>query len=335
MRVTISYFPKKTLQNAYSSRMLQILSDDFNVDDSDLKSITKELVNFNFSKKEVVILNWFENSLINNQGKVTLKKVILTYIKFIILKLKYKKLIYVKHNVFPHSTDKKYINNAIRHMALMTRFSNVVIVHSPASLLSDEKYVPHPLYSPVRRMSGETKDESLFVIFGRIARYKKIEDVILHFPKNKKLLVIGPCDDVSYLNLLINLSNKLPNVRVVEGFMNDHEVVDILSSASRMLITHSDTDMIVSGSFFYAIANNIPVFAIETPFLKWAENRLASSALNCFSNLDDLMVAISGSVDSYTYSQKVKDVIKREFGDAVVRSRMRDVINCSLKKNNH
>ncbi|MBZ7609148.1 hypothetical protein FML16_32190, partial [Klebsiella michiganensis] len=64
MKQKLVYFPKSGGANAYPLRMQQILASFSDVESLNLKRTMREILKFNFSKKDVLILNWIESDII-------------------------------------------------------------------------------------------------------------------------------------------------------------------------------------------------------------------------------------------------------------------------------
>lgn len=69
------------------------------------------------------------------------------------------------------------------------------------------------------------------------------------FPKNKRLLIAGFCEDKEYRDELTRLISGNSNVQLISKFLTDDEARKLVRSANAMIISHADDDMIVSGSF--------------------------------------------------------------------------------------
>lgn len=64
-----------------------------------------------------------------------------------------------------------------------------------------------------------------------------------------------------------------------------------VSASQGLILTHSDEDMIVSGSFFFAASLGVPVYAVKTPFFKWLKNTYNYPGLFIY---DDIPALITG-----------------------------------------
>ncbi|HBW8058007.1 TPA: glycosyltransferase family 4 protein [Klebsiella pneumoniae] len=324
----ISYFPYGKSSNQYLSRLLEIIDDNYQKEDVSLADLISELKSFNFKRRDLIIINWFENLFLDNKGKVKFKKSIVAFLKFLVIRLKYKKLIYVRHNVYPHhihNGDEQKIKIIIKTICYL---SSTCIVHSPIFHEYNEEYVPHPLYKSVDLVPYENKkrDPDLYLIFGRIVRYKKIDALIKSFPNNKKLIVIGACEDQSYISELNGLVAGKNNIVIKSGFMEDSEVKKYFSIANGLILSHSDDDMIVSGSFFYALTMGMRILCVETPFLKWAHSVLGGNVAECFKTIEELNKFICTDYTFTSFTIEELDKIHLYFSDETVRASLLNIL---------
>lgn len=321
MKRNIVYYPSYLKNNAYSSRMKDILSQLGKVEDISYREYVTSLIKLNFSKKDIVIVNWMENQLINKRGGLSFSGLVKVILKLILLRVKFRTVVYIRHNIYPHSTRKKSIVLMRAMINLIERIATYSVVHSP--VFSDTKniYIPHPLYTfplDIDNSNYPVKDKDLFVIFGRIARYKKLEYVINSFPDNKKLIIAGVCEDEEYLSELNTISSEHKNIQIMPRFFSDAEAKDLITSSCGMIINHADDDMIVSGSFFYALTLGVTIYSIKTPFLLWAEYELGSDVIRNYSSVGHMMNSLDEIELKNSYGKDTIDKINRLFGDDVI-----------------
>ncbi|ELW9393906.1 hypothetical protein SIO57_005736 [Klebsiella pneumoniae] len=314
MTKKIIYVPFNTGVNQYGQRIKEILSSYGEVKHF---CYEKELF-FLFKRNDIAIVNWLENQLVNSAGRFTYFGFIKVILKILFLKMKCKKVFYVRHNIYPHNTNIESVRHVIRMTNLLTRFFNETIVHSPKHPFFNVKYIPHPLYKyPLCSTDcvDEQKNKDLYVIFGRIVRYKKIDEVIRLFPNNKSLVIAGACEDDFYLDELKVLAERKDNITILSGFLDNEKARELVISANAMIISHSDEDMIVSGSFFYALSQGVSILCIDTPFMKWAEDTLSKDIVLTFKTIPDMCSVIGMERMPYTYTNEKIELINNLFGD--------------------
>lgn len=314
MRKKIIYYPFDTGVNQYGQRMKEVLSRLGDVE----KFSYRQVLTSPFKKKDLCVINWIDNQFLNEKGRVSIVGTLKVYLKIALLKIHCKKIAYVRHNVYPHSTHKDSIFTLTQMINRLSRFFDITFVHSPKFLQSVEKYIPHPLYQyplTVDEHSTIQRDDDLYIIFGRIVRYKKIDEVIKLFPKNKRLLIAGFCEDKEYRDELTRLISGNSNVQLISKFLTDDEARKLVRSANAMIISHADDDMIVSGSFFYALSQRISIICVETPFMRWAEETLSNKVVLTCPSISKMCNVLSQKHSSYIYNDITISKINDLFSD--------------------
>ncbi|GGC06869.1 hypothetical protein GCM10011352_36390 [Marinobacterium zhoushanense] len=159
-----------------------------------------------------------------------------------------------------------------------------------------------------------------FVMFGSIARYKNISDVIRNWNSCKKLVIAGRCDEIGYLNELQDLA-KGKNVEIVNRFLDKIEAQELVSKSSGLILAQVDKEMIVSGSFFYAASLGVPVIAIETPFLLWLSTEIGFDGLTTYKTIGELVESVSKNISSQLASREaIRNRANELFGDSAVKN---------------
>ena len=314
MRKKIIYYPFDTGVNQYGQRMKEVLSRLGDVE----KFSYRQVLTSPFKKNELGVVNWIDNQFLNKKGRVSIVGTLKVYLKIALLKIHCKKIAYVRHNVYPHSSHPDSILTLTHMTDRLSRFFDVTFVHSPKFSQSVEKYIPHPLYQyplTVDEHSGIQRDDDLYIIFGRIVRYKKIDEVIKLFPKNKRLLIAGFCEDIEYRDELTRLISGNSNIQLISKFLTDDEAKRLVRSANAMIISHADDDMIVSGSFFYALSQRISIICVETPFMRWGEETLSNEVVLTCPSISKMCNVISQNRSAYTYTDTTISKINDLFSD--------------------
>jgi len=274
---------------------------------------------FLIKRKDYIFLNWIENSIIRNK-KFSFLGFLKVFFLMILYRLSLGTLVFVKHNNYPHDCCDKDIKISMWAIAIFEKIANKVVIHSIPDVKDDYSYIPHPLYEELDRTELMNAGYNNYLIFGRILPYKKIEKVIEIFPKNKNLIIAGSCDDELYLKKIQNLCLLNPNIEIVPRFLQHYEIKSLVEKSAGILITHNDDDMIVSGSFFYAMTLKSKVYALETPFFKWAEEMMGRKYITTFQNLNDLSDKIL--LDSNTESVEPKSTMIDLFGEQSIHKYM-------------
>ncbi|WP_413739485.1 hypothetical protein ACL2XQ_17020 [Sodalis sp. RH14] len=321
MDFRIAFYPKAKGVNDYTKNFSNILSSIGKVYEYDTKFEIFSFLNFNRNRYNLTIVNWLESDLIDMEGKVTVKNICKTFIKLLLINIRSEKVFYVKHNFYPHEINVTNIEKAKKWMHILVKYCDYGIVHSPIAADAYYKYVPHPLYSkPLVSVASPHMQTNTFIAFGRIVPYKRLERLIEIFPLGKKLLVAGGYEDTRYIDELKEISPS--NVTVMAGFINDDDARKLIASTEGVIISHSDPDMIVSGSFFYALSMGARVISVQTPFLKWAESVLGKNVVVCFESVTDMCEGLSKIPNFIPYDEETVNNIMNLFGDDVIKEKL-------------
>lgn len=246
-------------------------------------------------RRDLLFINWIEESAKKN-GRFMFSKSLLVVISLIVARLRWKKIIYVKHNNYSHdsgTTDKIISSFLIRFSSLL---SDRTIVHSPHLRSSSLHYVPHPLYeiSDLEEMPHEASkliDSEFYFIFGKIKPYKGIEKVIHHWPKNRTLVVAGPTSNGEYLNQIRSIveERNLDNqVLFIPRRLSEAEVSWLMSRCKASILAHQGPEMIVSGAFFHAVTYGTSVLSTRSDFLRSLVENNIFSDINFIDNWNNL-----------------------------------------------
>ncbi|MCZ9613180.1 hypothetical protein [Klebsiella pneumoniae] len=69
------------------------------------------------------------------------------------------------------------------------------------------------------------------------------------FPDNKKLIIAGGCEDREYLSFLEELIKNKTNIIIKGYFLSDKDAENLIKGCNGLILSHSNEEMIVSGSF--------------------------------------------------------------------------------------
>lgn len=316
------------IENQYLANMKNVFSELGTVSKlPSMKDFLKNPIRIYRQRFDLVVISWYENILISKNGKLSFKGVF-DYFKFIFfLKIISKKSIYIRHNVYPHGTSKKHAKLCRKIIDISEGFYSSVIVHSGHMASEKRFYVPHPLY---KLPENEDKNiafhnEPFFLIFGQILPYKKIEDVIDVLPDSCNLIIAGVCKDANYLKLLKEKSYNKGNIIINPEFLTDEDAAQLVSRATAVIINHSDEDMIVSGTYFFAISLGVPILCVNSGFFNWMNSELSTSGLYIFNTVDEMSFALK-NFKQINSTDEVKSFARNNFGDAIVRENVLKVL---------
>ncbi|MFZ2627964.1 MAG: hypothetical protein WAX67_03680 [Rugosibacter sp.] len=317
-RRRIAYIPYEDMGNAYTERMRELLADFGSVERfAGVKALLVQLPR-SLRRYDAMVVNWLENAIVAPAtGRVSLRGTVRLFLKALLMKAFAKRMIFVRHNYHPHGTAAGSEALARCLVDLYEALFDVVITHSGAD--ADRCYCPHPLYRQSAALPGAGSElqlpENYFLAFGRIVPYKKIDALVEAFPSWRALVVAGSVGDAAYAAHIARLRRR--NFVFLPGRVDEAEAQRLVRSARGIVIANADSDVVVSGTFFYAISFGCPVYAVETPFLAWARQRLGDELLVLEPDLERLCRMIA-TAKPRPVSAASREAVVREFGDAAV-----------------
>ena len=179
--------------------------------------------------------------------------------------------------------------------------------HSEHMIQAGYLYIPHPLYDEIEFEQPPQK-KIYYVIFGSITPYKGIENVIENWDLNAELLIVGSCDNQEYLEHLILLSQS-KNVTINADYISEPEAATLVSGAQAMILPHMGDEMIVSGSYYFAVSFKTPVIVLKNQFYEFLKDKynlqhiIILDSFHLLSSLD--MDSILFPENEYQLMQKI------------------------------
>jgi glycosyltransferase involved in cell wall biosynthesis len=323
MKLRIAYSGLTGSQNSYTQKMSEAFSSYGEVADLPAKmAFVRAPLKF-LRKYDVVVFNWIENKIVNQKGGWSPLGVLKLAGLIVYGKLLARKTIFVRHNNYPHAaaaSTGEQMRKFLDHVEIL--FDDCV-THSGHNSNERRKYVPHPLYHD-RAPEVAHSNDVYFVVFGRIERYKGIHELIKSYTLEQKLVIAGPCHDPQYKAELIRLCDNR-NIDLRIGFLSDDEASALVANSLGLLLSHSGKDMIATGSYFFAAGLGIPVFAVETPFLKWLATELQQPGIHLAENPADLANHVSTAMPPNR--GLIRDAAQLQFGPASVERALKDLLS--------
>jgi glycosyltransferase involved in cell wall biosynthesis len=239
----------------------------------------KTLIARGFKRNDFSVINWLETECLDRSTKrFSLVRAGSLLVKLLVLKVVTTKIVMVVHNYYPHGAAKSDIPRILRFMRLMEKLSDVVISHSGADVGRYE-YVPHPLYqfkssSPSLQVPelAPLQGKPYFIVFGRIMPYKNVHELMKVWPANMNLLIAGIVGDEAYVQQL--RAQASDNIHFAARELSDDEAKLVVEQSQAVIICHAEDNVVVSGTFFFAMSLKKHVIAMETPFMAWAAQTL-------------------------------------------------------------
>lgn len=277
-----------------------------------------------FNRYDCIIINWLENNLVGKNKSLDIWAVAKFLFKFFIYRIMGRKLIFVRHNIYPHALKGRQASIATWIIEAAIKLSTISVVHSGHLESDNARYVPHPLYRVDSRAEAQGSD--YYVIFGRIVAYKAIHKLLESWG-SQRLIIAGIVEDHAYAASLQSIikTRGLNNVQLRAEFLSEAEAEQLVANSKGLILSHCDADMIVSGSFFFAASLGVPVFAMVTPFFQWLKNEQGYQGLQVFTSLQAMTaeLATAATVEKNTIAASAQ----RLFGNDRVRSAWGSVLH--------
>ncbi|WP_297813165.1 glycosyltransferase [uncultured Methylophaga sp.] len=248
-----------------------------------------------YKKYDIAVINWLENNLRSEGKKLFLFGIVKFLVYILFFKLAARKTVYVRHNICPHDMPRLQARLTRKIVDFGELLFDRKVAHSGHLENQDYFYIPHPLYETgidAQRVDSAEPQQSYYLMFGRVERYKQIHSIIENWPDREKLLIAGPASDHDYVSELIAEAEGR-NIDFDIRFIPDEEIAAIMSAAKATILSHDNEEMIVSGSFFHAISYGVPVIASEQAFLNWLKRDKDFSGLELFSSVGELDAVIN------------------------------------------
>ena len=332
----IAYIPFDDVGNAYTARMRELLETFGSVERfAGIKRLLTQLPR-SLHRYDAIIVNWMDNAIVDaGSGRLLWRGVAKLFARTLLMKPFAKRMIFVRHNNYPHHTVAGKEDVACRLIDRYARMFDCVITHSGAATGSGEIYCPHPLYRRVNH-APDVSETSLryglpadyFLVFGRIVPYKKIDALVEVFPAQRTLVVAGIIGDTTYAGKLARLHR--PNFIFLPGHLDEADAQCMVQSARGVVIANAEADVVVSGTFFYALSLGRTVFALTTPFLEWVQQRIDNDLLVLRSDLRRLCRAIAAS-DTLHRDSGSRACVAHEFGDAAIHRALATALRCEAR----
>ncbi len=326
-RMSVAILPRRVVQEEYLIRLEEILEP---VADTCRLPSQGSLLQSRLrggQRFDALYLQWIDNKMIDDRGRLSMKGVIRAYVKVLVYRLWARRIVFVRHNRYPHRTHPDHAERVARAVDRFERWCDRVVVHSPVEAgpaYPHRVYCPHPLYEvePATETDADLPERLVwepgyFVSFGRMEPYKHLPDLIDAFPESQRLLVFGAPPTNKDYQARLELMQR-PGVHVVPAFLDNAVIQHVLRKARGLIVVHADRDMIASGSVVYALSLGIPVFGVETPYLCALAEQLGPELIQVAGDIPSLMAVVAAAAPEPRSSIHMER-IQQVFGDHVVR----------------
>jgi len=328
----IGYLPWTGVTNPYTERFIEILGAFGPVA---ALPTPRELLRHPWRLRrrfDVALVNWIEHELVRRRdGAFSVAGLARVLVRVLLLRCVARRVVYVRHNNFPHGTRAADRERAQRTLDRLERLFDAVLIHAGHAPAPHRRYVPHPLYHLASAAPDAAESRLLaalparfYAVFGRIARYKGIDRLLAHFPPERELVVLGAVEEPAYLATLQGMAG--PNVHILAGQVSDALAQAVLRRSCGLVLSHAERDMIVSGSLFYALSLGTRVFAIDSPALAWLRTRIGAAELQLAPDVAALCGLIARGRDAPGGAPACPAHIADEFGDTRIAGVLREVL---------
>lgn len=328
----IAYMPYRGVTNKYVERFIEILGEFGTV--SDLpppKSLLRRPARLR-REFDLAIMNWVEFDLVRSaDGAFSTLGFLKALVRVLLARCIARRLVYVRHNHFPHGTRAADVERARQALNFLERLFDIVLIHSGHDAAGARAYVPHPLYRIAADAPTGAEATLLaglpheyYTVFGRIERYKNIERLIEYFPRSKQLLVFGAARDIEYADELRRLAGA--NVRIVARHVSEAFAQTAIRHSRGLILAHADEDMIVSGSLFYGLSIGACVFTVDSPALAWIRTRVDDGAIRTARDIPALCALVASDHAPHASAGARSPAVEREFGDERIKAVLREVL---------
>ena len=319
------YYPFRGSSNSYTDNFKKCVEQLGYIEIT--SSIPKLLYSKLFLKPaDLTIVNWIENDIISSNGKLSLLGVITVFVRILIIKFTSKKVLYIKHNQYPHKTIKKHrkiakkITNRIE-----LAFSDLVAIHSPVHTNNKRFYIPFPLYNVKTETSKTNKiKKDYYVLFGRIMRYKNITELLINLHDDTNLIIAGLCSDSTYLEELKSISKG--NITIIENYMSDDEAAELVTNSKGLIVSHSSDNTTLSASFFFAASLGVKVFALKTDFLDHLSKNNTYPDLYAYETLKELCSDLKNHDNRQTDHKNNIKQVQKYFGTEATKKALSKIL---------
>lgn len=283
-----------------------------------LRRVLLRLCTFRSPKMfDVAIIHWREDVIVLGQNRPAVSGIFAYFLSMLLYRIVSSRVVYIRHNKYPHKVLPRYQDRVRRLISKGQSLCHAVVAHSPR--YAEEhgyNYIPHPLYQLSLSEAGEPSGE--YVVFGAIAEYKKIEELVEAWGGDRKLLIAGPSDDPTYLAELQKLAADKA-VQFEVGYQDQDEMGLRLENSNGVIIVNDPGSMIISGTFFFAMSSGAPVFARNDPFYDWVSSTSLRDYLRTFDTVAELADHIAAAGDRHgAESGSLRAAAVEHFGDEAV-----------------
>lgn len=210
-------------------------------------------------REELLILNWFEDRI--GGSKRPYMALLKSMLFLVVLRIKFRKVVWVRHNIFPHS---KYVKSHHEILIwLLHRLSDKSVVHRHG-LSKEYHYVSHPLYKS-EVVPAKNKDID-YLYFGAIKGYKGLVELLKRWPSSESLCMLGRSNDPELTSTICGVINQRKlDVNWDNSFVQYDRLCQYIARSKYVILPHNSDSMLVSGAFYHAVSFGASVLMRRVP----------------------------------------------------------------------
>lgn len=321
----ILVLPKTVKTNQFIERFNDILNKSAKVDFhryeyKNLKDLfSLELLSSIFtksSKLEAILIHWHDNHLIGSDYKLSFKGFLKYFGLLIYFKLISKKIYYFHHNYYPHCLSGFEAYLAKKLISYGSMISDLQFTMNPADISKKIKYIPHPLYMPIKYEKNNV-DENIpfYLLYGRILPYKQYQNVINNWQSETKLIIAGGSPSKDYLEYLKSII-KSKNITIDPNFQNNLNTSKLFTTTKSLILPQINSSSRVSGNLFLALSYQTPVMAIKNSFADSVKKYHSLKNIFLFDDINSL--CDSANNKCLKNERKFDENINSQFSDSAI-----------------
>lgn len=238
-------------------------------------------------RRDTLYFHWIHSDYQHNNLLIMMIKSFLLIVFFLYLKVMNVKLVWTLHNLYPHSYKYKWLERIVRNIVLKI-VDNIFVASDSIklSVLQEYRSIPeqkisiikHGHYRGVypekqinfRKEYGIDENETVYLFFGAIKKYKGVINLINNFievaKENDRLIIAGKPDEEMEKELAPHINN--PDNRIIFDlrFLPDDELVPLIKSSDFVVLPFEA--ITTSGSAILAASYEKTVITINHPTFK-------------------------------------------------------------------
>ncbi|WP_165855406.1 glycosyltransferase [Marinobacter sp. JSM 1782161] len=308
-RSRLTFYPRQS-KNPYLERMLALFAAAGKVEP---RPLSLRSIILPSRTGTIFFLNWIENLAVI--GSIPGLVATILFVK--IIKMRNAKLIWVKHNIYPHSSGRINKDIARACQNFVERNADAVICHGKKhSSDFSLRYVPHPL-PVIKQTMRASSSGDYYICFGRMMPYKNIDRLIRDWPKNMKLVISGEFS-ANYYKTIFRLCQNLDNISLENTYLSDQELAERISFSKGVIIPNDGNTSIISGGILLGLSLGKPTFTKSRRMFE--EFDANTTGLYLISDWCDIRSKVLPTKNSIIASSR------KIYGDDAIKDRLRQIL---------